>query len=383
MPQGLQDRIRQRLAAIETAGQLRRLEPPAGIDLSSNDYLGLSRHPRITSRMADAVAREGTGATAARLLRGDRECFTAIERRFAEFKQTDRALFFGSGYAANVGLLATFLEAGDVVFSDELNHASLIDGIRVSKAERRIFPHADLDELAMQLRGAPSAGQKFLVTESLFGMDGDIAPLVQYAELCRETNTNLIVDEAHAVGVFGDRASGLIEHTGIGEQVFLSTNTAGKALGVAGAFIAGADWAIEYLVQRARTFMFSTAPPPAMAAAIDAALDVLRDEPERRERLRSNVRLLRELLEPAGVPVPRDETHIIPIFIGDSGAAVAVAGQVRAAGFDARAVRPPTVPEGTARLRISVNATLTEPQVRGFVDALITALGGKVNAAAQ
>lgn len=383
MPQGLQDRIRQRLAAIEAAGQLRRLEPPAGVDLSSNDYLGLSRHPRITSQMAEAVMRDGSGATAARLLRGDRECFTAIERRFADFKQTRRALFFSSGYAANLGLLTTFLEPEDLVFSDALNHASLIDGIRMSKAERRIFPHTDLDALATQLRAAQCAGQKFLVTESLFGMDGDIAPLARYAELCRETNTNLIIDEAHAVGVFGERASGLIEQTGIDDQVFLSMNTAGKALGVAGAFVAGADWAIEYLVQRARTFMFSTAPPPAMAAAINMALDVIRDEPEHRENLRTNVRLIRELLQRAGLPIPYDETQIIPIVLGESSRAVAVAEQVRAAGFDARAVRPPTVPEGTARLRISVNATLTEPQLRGFVDALIAALGGKVHAAAQ
>lgn len=370
MPQGLHERIRARLSAIEAAGEMRKLEPPTGVDLSSNDYLGLSHHPLVMARCAEAVAREGSGATAARLLRGDRACFAAVERRFAKFKGTERALYFGSGYAANLGILATFLEPGDLVFSDELNHASLIDGIRLSKAERRIFPHADFDSLATQLRGAHSVGQKFLVTESLFGMDGDIAPLTEYAELCRETDTALIVDEAHAVGVCGEHGSGLIEPAGIGDRVFLSMNTAGKALGVAGAFVAGDTSAIEYLVQRARTFMFSTAPPPALAPAIDAALEVVAAEPERRERLSANVRLIRRLLTEADIPVPRDETQIIPILLGASDRALAVSEQIRAAGYDARAVRPPTVPPGTARLRISINAGLSAEQIHGFVDTL-------------
>jgi 8-amino-7-oxononanoate synthase len=370
MPEQLEERIRQRLAAIEGAGLERTLAPPRGVDFSSNDYLGLASHPAIKSRFSEAVGREGCGATAARLLRGDRDCFTAIESRFAAFKGTKRSLYFGSGYAANLGILGTFLEPGDVVFSDELNHASLIDGIRLAKAERRIFPHTNLDALEAQLRECKTAGQKFLVTESLFGMDGDLAPLTEYAELCRETNTNLIVDEAHAVGIYGVRGNGLIGKFGIDDEVFLSMNTAGKALGAAGAFVAGSESAIEYLVQRARTFMFSTAPPPALAAAIDASLDVIATEKDRRHRLIENISLMHELLVELGIDFPREMTQIIPIVIGNSAEAVSVASRLQVAGFDVRAVRPPTVPNGTARLRLSINSELTEVDLRSLAAAM-------------
>lgn len=370
MSASLEERIRGRLAAIKAAGQERKLEPPRGVDLCSNDYLGLASHPLLRSRMAEAVEREGCGATAARLLRGERDCFSQLERRFAAFKGAERSLFFGSGYAANLGMLTTFLEPGDVVFSDSLNHASLIDGIRLAKAERIIFPHLDVGSLARLLRETPCPGRKFLVTESLFSMDGDVAPLAKYAELCRDFDALMLVDEAHAVGVFGVHGSGLIEATGTANDVFLSMNTAGKALGAAGAFVAGPSWAIEYLVQRARSFMFSTAPPPALAAAIDTALEIVATEPDRRHRLHQNVALLRELLAEQGIRLPGDETQIIPINIGDSRRAVAAAEQLQGAGYDVRAVRPPTVPEGTARLRISLNSELTAAQLSGLANAI-------------
>jgi 8-amino-7-oxononanoate synthase len=382
MTDGLEARIRGRLRAIESAGQRRRLVPPRGFDLSSNDYLGLAQHPRLKESMAAAVMREGCGATAARLLRGDRNCFTALETRFAAFKSTERSLFFGSGYAANLGSLSTFLEAGDVVFSDELNHASLIDGIRLTKAERFIFPHGDIEALKTLIAATPTSGQRFLVTESLFSMDGDIAPLVQYAELCRATNTKLIVDEAHAVGIYGAKGSGLIEQTGIAEDVFLSMNTAGKALGAAGAFVAGPEWAIEYLVQRARTFMFATAPVPAVAAAIETALDIIAEEPERRQRLAHNISLLRTLLQKSGVEMPTDATQIIPIVLRDSKRAMAAAEVMQTAGYDVRAVRPPTVPDGTARLRLSLNSELSELEIRGLAAALISVLATRPEMAA-
>jgi 8-amino-7-oxononanoate synthase len=370
MSSQFEQRIRARLATIEAAGERRQLAPPQGVDLCSNDYLGLADHPLLKERMAAAVLREGCGATAARLLRGYRECFTALEQRFAEFKGTDRALFFGSGYAANLAVLSTLLEAGDVVFSDQLNHASLIDGMRLSKADRRIFPHRDVAALTELLGRTPCERQRFLVTESLFSMDGDLAPLREYAELCRETETVLIVDEAHAVGVFGEQGSGMIEATGITGSEVISINTAGKALGVAGAFVAGPEAIIEYLIQRARTFMFSTAPAPALAAAIDAALDIVANEPERRERLHENVRTFREMLDEIGIPVPVDATQIIPVVLGDSRRAVEAAAELQALGFDVRAVRPPTVPEGTSRLRISLNANLTHAELRGVVEGL-------------
>jgi len=356
----LRDRVAQRTAALDSAGLLRRLHPPAGIDLSSNDYLGLSQHPLIKQRMAEAVLREGCGSTGSRLLRGERESLSAIERRFAGFKGTEAALYFANGYMANLAVLSTFPEAGDVVYSDALNHASLIDGIRLSRARKVVFPHCHPPE--------PDAcdGQTFLVTESVFSMDGDFAPLQEYAR----GGSALIVDEAHAVGVFGERGSGL-------SDPFISTNPMGKAFGAAGAFVCGPRWAIDYLIQRARPFIFSTAPPPPMAAALDAALDLVEDGSEMRERLLHLAGFLRGLLADAGFDVARDGSQIIPLLIGDNFEAARIAASLQNAGFDVRAIRPPTVPEGTARLRISVNANLSEEILRRFTSALKNAVARK------
>jgi len=354
--QALEQRLRGHLASLERDGLLRKRRPPQGIDLSSNDYLGLAAHPRIKERMAAAVCAEGAGSTGSRLLRGERDCFTDLEQRFAEFKGTERSLYFGSGYLANLAVLTTFPEAGDTIYSDERNHASLIDGARLSRAERVVFPH-------LQPGAVPDGA--FLVTESVFSMDGDLAPLSRYAEY-KISGAALIVDEAHAVGLYGDRGQGLVDT----DDAFVSVNPAGKALGVAGAFVAGPSWAIEYLEQRARPFIFSTAPPPAIAAALNASLDVIAAEPERRERVRFLARYLRERLTEAGIAVPAGDSPIIPVIIGENERAVAVAAALQHAGFDVRAIRPPTVPQGTARLRISVNAGLSEQILERFVENL-------------
>ena len=372
----LEQRVRRRLAKIEAAGLTRRLHPPAGVDLCSNDYLGLSNHPAIKTRLAEAVRSQGCGSTGSRLLRGHRDSFEAVERRFAALKGAEASLYFSSGYAANVGVLSTFLEEGDVVFSDELNHASLIDGIRLSPARRVVFRHGDIRELEHAIEAAPATGERFLVTESLFSMEGDFAPLADYASLCRATGTELIVDEAHAVGIYGDRGSGLIEEAGCGDTVFLSINTAGKALGVAGAFVAGPEWAIDYLVQRARSFLFSTAPPPALSDAVDAALTVIGAEPNRRRRLRTMAERTRTLLADAALDVPPGTSQIIPVILGDNDRALTVAANVAAQGFDVRAIRPPSVPRGTARLRLSVNVNLDE----ALLERLATALAAAVEA---
>lgn len=370
----LERRVRTRLAELEAGGLLRSLRPPAGIDLSSNDYLGLSAHPLLKQRMMEAVMREGCGSTGSRLLRGERDGFAAVERAFARFKGVERSLYFSSGYMANLAVLATFGEPGDVVYSDERNHASLIDGCRLSRARRVVFPHNDVDALARLLEEETDPGQKFVVTESLFSMDGDMAPLTEYAALCRSRGAALIVDEAHAVGIYGERGSGLIEAARIDKDVFVSINTAGKALGVSGAFVAGPEWAGDYLVQRARPFIFSTAPPPPVADALVASFALLASEPERRKRLKQRARYLRELLASAGVAVPAGESQIIPVVIGDNSAAVAVAAALQRAGFDVRAVRPPSVPPGTARLRLSVNVSLSEETLDRFVALLATTL---------
>ncbi len=372
---GLDARVRRRLADLRADGRMRQLRPPSGLDLSSNDYLALSSHPRIVNAFAEAVRRDGVGSTGSRLLRGERDGFAALEARLAAFKGTQRALFFSSGYLANIAVMSTFCEAGDVIFSDARNHASLIDGMRLARAGRVVFPHNDVEALSRLLAHTPCEGARFVVVESLYSMDGDEAPLDALADACAAGGAALIVDDAHAVGVRGTRGSGLIEERGVGDRVFLSINTCGKALGVGGAFVAGPDWAIQYLVQCARPFIFSTAAPPAMAAALEASLDVLRDEPDRRARLRALARYARQTLHAQGVAqVAADDSHIVPILIGDNEAAVAVADRLRADGFDVRAIRPPSVAPGTARLRISINAALDEPALDRFVSRLRVAL---------
>lgn len=368
----LRERTIEKLARLESENLTRRLSSPCGSDLSSNDFLCLAKDERLVKAMIEGIEREGIGSTGSRLLRGERDCFRKVEKRFAAFKNTENALYFGSGYQANVGLLTAFLEPGDTVFSDEFNHASIIDGIRLSKANRVIFKHRDVSEIAAQKRGEnQSGGQKFLVTESLFSMDGTIAPLAEYAEICAETGANLIVDEAHAVGVFGMRGSGLIEQFGIENQVFLSLNTAGKALGAAGAFVAGDDWAIRYLINKSRPLIFSTAPPPAVADALVAAIEIVETESKRRKRLLDLSNFLRALLKENGFQVSIENSQIVPVVIGESGKAVRVAEELQSAGFDVRAVRPPTVPPDTARLRVSLNVGLTEDILREFVGSLV------------
>lgn len=371
----LEERIRVHLQALRAAGTFRTLRSPSGIDLSSNDYLGLAQHPVIKERMIDAIRRGGCGSTGSRLLRGHRDSFAAVERAFAVFKGTERALYFSSGYLANLAVLTAFVEPGDVILSDRLNHASLRDGVKLARAQYASFPHNDLRALVELLETTRACGQVFVITESLFSMDGDVPPLRQYAAACRDAGAALIVDEAHAVGIYGAGGSGLIEECGIGDDVFVSMNTAGKALGVAGAFVAGPAWAIEYLVQRARPFIFSTAPPPSVAAALEASLAIVGSEPERRERLRERSRRVRACLAAAGVTATDGDSQIVPIVLGDIERTVRVADMLQAQGFDVRPIRPPSVPNGTARLRLSVNVNLSDTSIDRFVAALAAALG--------
>jgi len=372
----LEQRVAAHIKALGEAQLLRTLCPPGGIDLSSNDYLGLARHPLLQDGMIRAVRRDGCGSTGSRLLRGQRDGFARLERAFAVFKRTGAALYFSSGYLANIAVLTTFPEAGDVILSDERNHASLIDGIRLSSARRLIFPHNDAGALTCLLEEQRGTGQAFVVTESLFSMDGDLAPLADYASVCRSMGAALIVDEAHAVGVYGASGSGLIEGTGIEDEVFVSVNTAGKALGVSGAFAAGSSWAIDYLIQRARPFVYSTAPPPAVVGALEASLSIVASEPDRRARLERLSARLRARLIDAGLPVPPGTSHLIPVMLGDNERAVGVALALQAQGFDVRAIRPPSVAPGTARLRIAVNAGLTDEIVDRFATALTDAVAG-------
>ena len=368
----LERHVRARLSELEAAGLTRSLRPPSGIDLSSNDYLGLAAHPLLRQQMTEAILRDGCGSTGSRLLRGERDSFSELERRFAAFKGAECALYFSSGYLANLAVLTTLAEAGDVIFSDERNHASLIDGMRLSRAGRVIFPHGDAAALDRLLSEHRSESQVFVVTESLFSMDGDTAPLAAYAALCREHGAALIVDEAHAVGIYGRRGTGLLEASAV--EALVSIDTAGKALGVSGAFVSGPAWVIDSLIQRARPFIFSTAPPPAVAAAIDASLKLIETEPWRRNTLLERAAYLRRRLRETGIAVADGISQIVPVVLGDNDRAVRAAQLLARQGFDARAIRPPSVPPGTARLRLSVHSDLSEATLDGFVAALAGAL---------
>jgi 8-amino-7-oxononanoate synthase len=375
MTDRMEARVRARLQTLRDGDLLRTLSSPRGIDLSSNDYLGLAGHPLLKQRMIEAVQDWGCGSTGSRLLRGHRDAFERVEQRFASFKGAERSLYFSSGYLANLAVLTALPEAGDVILSDERNHASLIDGIKLSRATCKVFPHNDASTLARLLREPRSAGaQVFLVTESLFSMDGDVPPLADYAELCSSAGACMVVDEAHAVGIYGARGSGLLEQLNVSDGTLLSVNAAGKTLGVSGAFVAGPAWVIEYLVQRARPFIFSTAPPPAVAAALDASLTIVASEPERRARLRDLAALMRARLPEAGVHVPGGFSQIIPVVIGENDRALAVASFLQSRGFDVRAIRPPSVAPGTARLRLSVNVSLSEDVIDRFAGSLAEAV---------
>ena len=349
------------------------MRPPAGVDLSSNDYLGLSRDPRVTAAFAAGIAADGVGSTGSRLLRGERTAFAEAEAAFARFKGTERALFFSSGYLANLAVLSTLAEAGDLICSDARNHASLIDAARLARADVQVMPHDDPAAVAAAL-ASRRAGPALVVVESLYSMDGDQARLQEFAAVCQAHGATLVVDEAHAVGVRGDRGAGLIEEHGLEANRCLSINAGGKALGVGGAFVAGPAWAIEYLVQRARPFVFTTAAPPALAHALLASLTIVEHEPDRRQRVRRLAQRLRQALIALGVDVAADDSHIVPIMIGDNDRALAVAAALQADGFDVRAIRPPTVPAHTARLRVSLNATLADPDLDRFIAAVAVAL---------
>ncbi len=364
--------LERRLRDLEARDLLRRLEPGRGIDLVSNDTLGLAADPRLRERMRAALETEPAGAGAARLLRGERPAFAALEERLARFCGSEAALLFASGYAANTGLVQALAGPGDLLLSDDLNHASLIDGARLSRARKHVYAHLDVGEVERTLRAwraAGAAGRAFVLTESLFGMDGDLAPLGELAEVCEFHDALLIVDEAHATGLCGMTGAGLIEEQELRGRVLCSVHTGGKALGAAGAWVAGSSSLREWLVNRARPFVFSTAPLPVLAAALEAALDVLRDEPWRRAEAHRKGALLRDALRARQLPCG-GAAAIVPIQVGDNRAALGLQRDLQARGFDVRAVRPPTVPEGTARLRVCVRATVDDADLLRFADAL-------------
>jgi 8-amino-7-oxononanoate synthase len=363
------------LREIEARGQLRSLEIPAGINFCSNDYLGLATNPALHDAVTDAVARtERVGSTGSRLLAGNAREWEDLEREFAEFAGSDAALYFTSGYAANVGLLSAIAGRGDIIFSDAANHASLIDGARISGAEKVVFPHGDLNALEPALQDrAGQPGRKLVMTESVFSMDGDLAPLREMTTLAKHYGAEMVVDEAHATGVFGPEGRGRVAELGLEKEIFAVVHMCGKALASAGAFVCGGEMLKNYLINRARTFLFSTALPPYFAGQIRAAVALARRADVERARLRAMGTKLREELRASGWDTGTSASQIVPVMLGENGVAMRIAAQVGREGFAVRAIRPPTVPGGTARLRLSLNCLLKDEEIVRFVQAMASA----------
>ena len=351
--------LAERLAALDAAGLRRHLVPPAGRDLTSNDLLGLSTHPAVRDALVGAL-HDGVphGGGASRLLRGHHPAWATWEETFAAWQGAPAALSFSTGWAANTGLLSCLPAPGDLVVSDALNHASLIDGIRLSGARRAIVPHGDLDGAAEAL-AAPRDGDAWVVIESVYSMDGDAADLRGWAALCDRFGAHLIVDEAHATGLYGPTGEGRVVAEGLRDAVFATVHTCGKALGLAGAVVVGSPDLVDWLTNRARPFVFSTAPPPFLADGLLAAVGVVRADPTLRGRPQRVADRLRAALAGVADTGP-STTHLVPVITGTSSAAMALMDGLAARGWDARAVRPPTVPDGSARVRIVAHADLSD-----------------------
>jgi len=368
--------IEDRLAELRELGLYRRTRMVSGpqgprvvldgkpvLLLCSNNYLGLADHPRVREAAADAAMRWGVGAGASRLVSGTMTVHRRLEERLASFEDRDAALLFGSGYLANVGVVSALAGAGSVVLSDELNHASIVDGCRLARAETFVYRHADVEHLAWGLRNAEGRSA-LIVTDSVFSMDGDVAPLAEIVELARRHRVRVVVDEAHGTGCMGPGGRGAVHDAGVEDEVDVVIGTLGKALGTYGAYAACDHAMAQLLVNTARPFIFSTAPPPPVAAGALAALDLLATQPERVDRLRANAAALRDELHREGFDVSGSTTQIVPIVVGEAALAMRMCELALEGGVFAQAIRPPTVPEGTSRLRLAVMASHSREELR-------------------
>jgi glycine C-acetyltransferase/8-amino-7-oxononanoate synthase len=376
--------IESRLSELQAVGLDRRTRLVSGpqgphvvldgrpvLMLCSNNYLGLADHPRVREAAADAARRWGVGSGASRLVSGTMTIHRRLEERLAEFKGRESALLFGSGFLANMGVIAALARPGDVIFSDELNHASIIDGCRLSRADVFVYDHGDMEHLRWGIAQAEGRGA-LIVTDGVFSMDGDVAPLAELAELAERTRVRLMVDEAHGTGTLGPGGRGAVAEAGVEDQVDVIVGTLGKALGSYGAFVACDSVMARYLVNAARTFIFSTAPPPPAVAGAMAALELLETRPELVTRLQSNAATLRHELAREGLPI-ESRTHILPLVVGQADAAVQAAEMALQDGVYAQAIRPPTVPPMSSRLRLAVMASHRTEELRRAARVLVRA----------
>jgi 8-amino-7-oxononanoate synthase len=374
------------LEALQARGLRRALEPlgPAQgpvvtvggrslVNLCSNDYLGLAADPRLRRAAADTALAEGAGSGAARLVAGDLPVHGRLETALAAWKHQEAALLFNSGYHANAGVPPALVGRDDAVFSDVLNHASIVDGCQLSRAELVRYPHRDVDALD-GLLARTRARRKLVVTDAVFSMDGDAAPLRELADACERHGAMLYVDEAHSAGVLGRTGAGLAEALGVSDRVDVHMGTLGKALGAFGAYVAGTRPLRELLVSRARTFVFTTALPPAACGAALAALEVIRAEPQRRAHVMALAERMKAGLTALGFDVSQVASPILPVVLGSETRALAASAALRERGFFVRAIRPPTVPRGTSRLRVALSAAHDDAQIDAFLGALAEVL---------
>jgi 8-amino-7-oxononanoate synthase len=375
--------IEEELAALERSGLGRRVGVRTGpqaarvavdgrelVNFGSNDYLALAADPRVAGAAAEAARADGWGSGASPLIYGHSAWHERLQQRLAEFEGTEAALLFSSGYAANTGTIAALAGPGDVVYSDRNNHASLWDGCRLSRADVRAYAHGDWRDLERLLGRSQRYRRRLIVTDSLFSMDGDLAPLGELADLAGRYEAMLLVDEAHATGVFGASGRGVAEHLGAEGRIAVRVGTLSKALGCAGGFVAGSRLLVQWLVNRARSYVFSTAMPAANAAGAMAALEIVRQQPERRQVLLTRAAELRRRLAAQGLDLGRSASQIIPVVVGEAERAVRMGAALRERGLLVPAIRPPTVPEGEACLRISVTYGHGPEAIERLVEAL-------------
>jgi glycine C-acetyltransferase len=379
---GAADFAAEELATRQAAGLMRRLRRVDGAQdawvtvdgrrallLCSNNYLGLANHPALREAACRAATDYGVGAGASRLISGSMHLHHELEEQLAVLKGTEAALLFNSGYQANVGTIAALVGPDDAVFSDALNHASIIDGCRLSRAQVCVYPHRDVTVLETLLARTP-ARRRLVVTDSVFSMDGDTAPLAEICDLAERYEAMVMVDEAHATGVIGADGSGMVKAAGLHDRVTVQMGTLGKALGTFGAFVAARRSIVDWLINGARSFIYTTALPPPVVAAALAALTIVRTEPQRRHDLSANAAHLHRGLQRLGLSLPAAPSHIMPLVIGDAERTMRLSERLLADGVFVQGIRPPTVPDGTARLRITVMSTHTRDDLDCAVETV-------------
>jgi glycine C-acetyltransferase len=339
------------------------------VNLSSNNYLGLTTHPKLRERALAAVAEFGVGTGSVRAIAGTMEMHMELERRLAEFKQVEKVVVFQSGFTANAGTVSAILTKEDVVISDELNHASIIDGCRLSRATIKVFPHKDVDAARRIIDALPKEQRKLLITDGVFSMDGDLGPLPALCDLAEATGYIMMVDDAHASGVFGKNGRGTIDHFGVHGRVDVQVGTLSKAIGALGGYVAGSSDLIEFLYHRARPFLFSTSHPPAVVAACIAAIDVLLEEPEIIDRLWENTRFFKKGLQDLGFDTGMSDSPITPVIVGEGSKAMLLSDKLFGRGVFAQGIAFPTVARGKARVRTIVTATHTRDDLQYALDA--------------